>query len=127
MLWDTDTGEPVANENSPYGLCVGVSPDGASVAESCSDRRVRFRNVKTLAVEREFRVHDSKVRAVEFPPKLQILATLGVTEARLWDQNDGQMLEEIRSKSEARRMNFVADGGLLQIDGKLFELKSCAP
>jgi WD40 repeat protein len=127
VLWNTETGEPVADEISPHGFCLSVSPDGAMVAEGCDDSRVRFRNPKTLEVEREFRVHDSRVKSVEFHPSLPILATLGLTEARLWDVKDGRMLEEIRLKGEASAVSFVAGGRILQVGGLLFEPKSCAP
>jgi WD40 repeat protein len=78
-------------------------------------------------VEREFRVHDSQVRAVDFHPVLPILATLSLTEARLWDLNDGRMLEEIRLRFGPRAVGFVAGGRMLLVDGLLFEPKSCAP
>jgi serine/threonine protein kinase/WD40 repeat protein len=127
VLWNTETGEPVANEVSPNGVCLSMSPDGTTLAEGCTDMRVRFRNPKTLAVEREFRVHDSQVKAVDFHPVLPILATLSLTEARLWDLNDGRMLEEIRLRFGPRAVGFVAGGRMLLVDGLLFEPKSCAP
>ena len=127
VLWNTETGEPVVDELSSHGMCLGVSYDGATLAEGCSDNRVRFRNPKTLAVEREFRVHDSPVRAVDFHPQRSILATLGTTEARLWDLNDGRMIEEIKLKGEVRTVRFVSGGRVLQIDGMLFEPRACAP
>ena len=127
ILWNTETGEPVVDTPSPNGLCLSISPDGATVAEGCSDMRVRFRNPKTLAVEREFRVHDSKVNAIDFHPARPILATLGSTEARLWDLSDGRMLEEIRLRAGARSIAFLAGGRVLQIEGMLFEPKCCMP
>jgi hypothetical protein len=127
VLWDTESGEPIADELSPHGICISVSPDGTKLAEGCTDKRVRFRNPETLAVEREFRAHDSPVKSIGFHPVLPILATLSLTEARLWDLSDGRMLEEIRLKFETHRIRFVAGGRMLQVDGMLFEPKSCAP
>jgi len=129
VLWNTETGEVVAEELSPNGQCLRVSPDGSSIAEGCSDNRVRFRNPKTLAVEREIRVHDheSGVRNVEWHPTLPILATLGGNEVRFWDVKEWRMIEEIRLKHEAMSLRFVAGGRMLSVWGMLFEPKSCAP
>ena len=127
VLWDTETGEPVADVPSPLGICVGVSADGSRLAEGCSDYRVRFRNLKTLAVESEFRVHDSAVRSVDFHPTLPILATLGLSEVRFWNLNDGRMLEEIRLKHEPRNVRFVANGRQVLVWGGLYEPKCCTP
>jgi len=127
VLWDTQTGEPVAEEVSPDGNCLSVSPDGSSIAEGCNDKRVRFRNPKTLAVEREFRVHESGVRNIDWHPTLPIIATLGANEVRLWDAKEGRMLEEIRLRGDSRSMRFVANGRQLQVSRILFEPKSCAP
>jgi len=127
VLWDTETGEPVADEPSPLGVCLDVSADGSRLAEGCSDYRVRFRNPQTLAVENEFRVHDSAVRSIAFHPTLPILATLALNEIRLWNVEDGRLLEEIRLKREARSVRFLGNGRQLQAYGALYEPKSCAP
>jgi len=127
VLWDTQTGEPVVDELSEQGLCLSVSADGKHLAEGCTDYRVRFRNPRTLAVEREFRVHDTRVKSIDFHPTLPILATLGVNEVRLWDLKDGRMLEEILLSFEVNTVRFMADGRRLLVDGRLFEPKSCAP
>ena len=81
----------------------------------------------TLAVEREFRVHDSEVRNLDWHPTLPVLATLGRNEVRLWDVKSGRMLEEIRLKKEGGHLRFVADGRRLLVDWMLFEPKACAP
>ena len=127
VVWDTRTGQPVAEELSPYGQCLAVSPQGALLAEGCKDNRVRLRNPKTLAVEREFRVHDSEVRNLDWHPTLPVLATLGRNEVRLWDVKSGRMLEEIRLKNAWSRLRFVADGRQLFVDWMLFEPRACAP
>jgi WD40 repeat protein len=127
VLWDTQTGESVAEELSPFGVCLAVSPDGSGLAEGCSDYRVRFRNPRTLAVEREFRVHDSGVKSIAWHPSLPILATLGVNEVRFWDVNSGRMLDEIRLRREAYALRFVSQGRQLLVGGALFEPKCCAP
>ena len=127
VVWDTRTGQPVAEELSPYGQCLAVSPQGALLAEGCKDNRVRLRNPKTLAVEREFRVHDSEVRNLDWHPTLPVLATLGRNEVRLWDVKSGRMLEEIRLKNAWGHLRFVADGRRLLVDWMLFEPKACAP
>jgi WD40 repeat protein len=127
VLWDTQTGEPVIDELSEQGLCLSVSADGKQLAEGCADYRVRFRNPKTLAVEREFRVHDTRVKSIDFHPTLPILVTLGVNEVRLWDLKDGRMLEEILLSFEVNTVRFMADGRRLLVDRMLFEPKSCAP
>ncbi len=129
VLWDTQTGEVIAEELSPNGQCLSVSPDGSSIAEGCTDNRVRFRNPKTLAVEREIRVHDheSGVRNVDWHPTLPILATLGGNEVRLWDVKEWRTIEEIRLKHEAMSLRFVANGRQVYVHGMLFEPKSCAP
>ena len=127
VLWNTESGEPVANELSPHGVCLSVSADGSKLAEGGSDTRVRFRNVKTLAVESEFRAHDASVKSIDFHPVLPILATMSGTEVRLWDLKDGRMLEEIRLDFRGETIRFVADGRQMQVNGTLFKPKSCGP
>ena len=130
MLWNTSTGEAVSSEPSPLGNCLSVSSDGTLIAEGCKDRRVRFRNAKTLAVEGEFLVHDSAVLGVDWHPSGLILATMGDSEIRLWDVKTGRLLEEIRHKwlewhLGSAPVRFLAEGRRLIVGDSVFEPKCC--
>jgi WD40 repeat protein len=127
VLWELKTGAPAAHEPSPYGRGVAVSPDGKTVAEGCVDLRVRFRNPKTLAVEREIRAHDSEVKDLEWHPSGRILATLSQNEVRLWDVKESRILEEILLKEPKTEIRFLSNGRQLKVGELIFEPKSCAP
>ena len=127
VLWNTSSGEALLNVASPSGGCLSVSDDYTQIAEGCIDRRVRFRNVKTLSVERKFLVHDSPVRKVDWHPSGRILATMNDGEVRLWDVSTGCLLEEIKLKEAVRTMRFIAGGKWLLVGDMVFEPKCCRP
>jgi serine/threonine protein kinase len=64
-------------ESAPSAASLSSSPDGRWIAEAGFDRRVRIRSADTLEVEREFLVHEGRVRRVIWHPTRPALFTQG--------------------------------------------------
>ena len=62
-----------------------------------ADRKVRIRDVATLAVQQEFRAHDGPITALAWHPTKPILATASADlSIRLWNLDTGRRVEELR-------------------------------
>lgn len=89
-------------ESAPSAASLSSSPDGQWIAEAGFDRRVRIRNSDTLEVEREFLVHESRVRSVIWHPTLPALITQGDDRRiKIIHPETGEVLEEIWNGKQA--------------------------
>jgi serine/threonine protein kinase len=96
------TGKIVKLEHASSASSLSASPDGKWVAESGTDRRVRIRHSDSLAVEREFLAHESRVRRVIWHPSKPALITLGDDRrVKIIHSETGKVLEEIWNPKQA--------------------------
>ena len=124
VVWDVATGAILQTAtNSGVMDVLAVAPDGRRFAEAGADKRVRIRDVATLAVQQEFRAHDGPITALAWHPKRSIVAT-GSTDLtiRLWDLDTGRRLQELRGPIAApHTLAFSPDGqrlGCASLDSK---------
>jgi WD40 repeat protein len=97
-LWNVRTGRLDASADAPYVAVVAASPDGASILEGGTDKRVRVRNGATLAVESESRVHDQSVSGVAWHPTKPLVASASSDGTlRIWNRKDWSLVEELRT------------------------------
>ncbi|MDF1755990.1 MAG: WD40 repeat domain-containing protein, partial [Verrucomicrobiales bacterium] len=98
VLWDITTGEILRRvTNSGTMDALTVAPDGRRFAEGGADKNVRIRDADTLAVLKEFRVHNGPVTALAWHPKKPILATCSADlSIRLWNLETGERIDELR-------------------------------
>ncbi|MCX8510513.1 MAG: WD40 repeat domain-containing protein, partial [Chthoniobacteraceae bacterium] len=61
VLWDAATGKRLKTVEALSAVTLEGSPDGKWIAEGGSDKRIRFRDSRTLEVVREIRAHDAPV------------------------------------------------------------------
>jgi len=114
MLFDAASGKSLAVADTPFAYCVCASPDGKSFAEGGVDKRVRIRNSASLAVESEFRGHDDKIVCVAWHPFLPFLATSSSDHTiRIWNLEEGRMLEKFRLPSQSSFIEVSSDGRYL--------------
>ena len=139
VLWDAETGALILRVDAPdaNGLC--ISPEGKQICEAGNDMRLRLRNGKTLAVERDFRAHDAAISDVEWHPKLPLLVSSSEDlTVRVWNLNDGHLVEElhgIASQADGRpeRVAWSPDGRILAVSTGgnnsvgFYEMKSAKP
>ena len=122
-LWDATTGELLQTEtNSTAMTRIAVAPDRRRFAEAGTDKVLRIRDATTLAVVREFRVHDGPVTALAWHPSLNVIATASSDlTIRLWDVETGRKLLGLRGPLAApRTLDFSPSGtrlGCASIDG----------
>ena len=91
---------------------IAVAPDGLRFAEAGTDKRVRIRDAKSLAVLREFRAHDGPITALAWHPKMPILATGSADlNIRLWNVDTGERIRNIRGPLAAPHTLVFAPGG----------------
>lgn len=124
LVWDVATGAIVQTATNLSTMDVlAIAPDGRRFAEAGADKRVRIRDVATLAVLQEFRAHDGPITALAWHPKRSIVAT-GSTDLtiRLWDLDTGRRIEELRGPIAApHTLAFSPDGkrlGCASLDSK---------
>ena len=112
LLWDTVAGELITTAPAPNCRTICLTPDGSSVIEGTSDKRVRIRDANTLQEKLSFRAHDNAITSIECHPELPLLITFSSDESviRIWDSRDYSMREEIRTSSKAESMNLTTDG-----------------
>jgi len=91
---------------------LAVTKDGRNVAEAGLGKHVRLRDAVTLTVEREFRVHDGIVTALEWHPDGLRLAT-GSEDLtiRLWDVAAETALREWQGFKKGPRCIRIGPGG----------------
>lgn len=121
--WDTTSGELIRTEtNSSAMTRLVVASDRRHFAEAGTDKNVRIRDASTLAVVREFRVHDGPVTALAWHPTLNVIATASTDlTIRLWDVETGRKLLGLRGPLAApHTLDFSPGGhrlGCAAIDG----------
>jgi WD40 repeat protein len=94
VLWNVNKSNCIAEATAPDVLAVCASPDGMQIAEGGLDMKVRIRNGRTLAVEREVRVHDGAVRDIAWNPRLPLLCTLSDDRTvKIWDLGTDEQVE----------------------------------
>ncbi len=117
LLWDSATGKILKTAANRTAMDVlAVAPDGSRFAEAGLDKRVRVRDGKTLAVQRDFRAHDGPITAMAWHPTRPILATASSTDLniRLWDLETRDLVEELRGPTKPpRQLAFSPSGRLL--------------
>lgn len=129
VLWDVNSGEACVSAPAPKFSALCASPDGKLIAEAGEDKRVRIREVKTLAVLQEFRVHDNAVSDVVWHPTLPVLATHSWEDrsVRVWNLKDYRMLEEFTGLQFQGKMTISPNGRRLLVTDKktvVFEPKA---
>jgi WD40 repeat protein len=120
LLWDTVSGELLATAPAPNCTTICLSPDGDSVIEGTSDKRVRIRDAKTLREKMSLRAHDKAITSIECHPELPLLMTFSSDEGliRIWDLRGFSMREEIRTSGKAERMKVTTDGNKLFVSSQ---------
>ena len=114
VLFDASSGKRLTSKFSTFTRILGLigAPDGRTFAEVGQDKRVRIRDVKSLAVQREFRAHDGAIMHAAFHPQRPILATSSEDLAiRLWDLTNGTLLEELRGSHSVPGQLAFSPGG----------------
>lgn len=98
VVWDVTTGKILQTATNRTAMDVlALAPDGKRFAEAGADKKVRIRDVATLAVQQEFRAHDGPITALAWHPTKPILATTSADlSIRLWNFETGRRLEELR-------------------------------
>jgi serine/threonine protein kinase/WD40 repeat protein len=97
VVWDSTTRQPVRSVNldSPMDV-LAIAPDGRRFAEAGANGRVRIRDVESLTIQQEFRVHDQSVTGLAWHPSRPILATASKDRSiRLWSLETTERLEEL--------------------------------
>ena len=99
LRWNSTTGKLEASIEHPSAMnALAIAPDMSHLAEAGIDRMVRVRERKSLAVVREFRVHDAPITALTWHPTKPILATASANlTIRLWNSETAELLLEIRA------------------------------
>jgi WD40 repeat protein len=112
LLWDTISRDLITTAPAPNCKTICLMPDGSSVIEGTSDKRVRVRDAKTLQEKISFRAHDDAITSIECHPELPLLITFSSGESliRIWDLGDFSMREEIRTSGKADGINVTTDG-----------------
>ena len=98
VLWDAATGEVIRSISFGTSMdALAISPDGNRFAEAGVDKRVRIRDVGTLAVRQEFRVHDAAVSALAWHPTKSVIATASADfSVKIWNLETEQPLLHLR-------------------------------
>ena len=91
---------------------LAIESGGRRFAEAGADKKVRVRDVATLAVQQEFRAHDGAITALAWHPTRPILATASTDLViRLWDLDTGRLLQELRGpRVAANQLAFSPSG-----------------
>ena len=134
LLWNAEDGHRSCVVAAPYARALSVSPDGTQIAEGGSDKMLRIRDGRTLAVQRVLRVHDQGVCSLAWHPRLPLVATASSEDrsVRIWDLNTETMLEEFGFFEFADRVFWSVDGSELAVRSKgstsqieIFRPKAC--
>lgn len=114
VVWDAVTGQilrAVAN-TTPMDV-LALSPDGKRFAEGGMDKKVRIRDVETLKVQQEFRVHNAPITGLAWHPDKPILVTSSEDLViRLWNLETGECLEELYGSNSAPTSLVFSPGGI---------------
>ncbi len=107
----------VTNQTKIYEIA--VAPGKNLFAEGGQDKLVRLRDIETLKIVREIRVHDGAITALAFHPQKPILATASEDlTIRLWSIDSGGLIEELRGPAAAAlSLSFSVDGKRLASAG----------
>ena len=134
LLWNAEDGSRSCFAAAPYARALSASPDGTQIAEGGSDKMLRIRDGRTLAVQRVLRVHDEAVCSVAWHPSLPLVATASSEDrsVRIWDLNKETMLEEFGFFEFADRVFWSIDGSELAVRSRgnasqieIFRPKAC--
>lgn len=91
---------------------LAITKDGLHVAEAGLGKHLRIRNAATLAVEREFRVHDDIVTGLAWHPDgLRIATASEDLTMRLWDVASETPLREWQGFKKGPRCIRIGPGG----------------
>jgi WD40 repeat protein len=103
VVWDANTGQQIRTTTHATPMDVlCISPDGFKFAEGGSDKNVRIRDVATLKVQQEFRVHNGPITGLAWHPTRPILATSSTDRSvRLWDIESETQLDELHGSDSA--------------------------
>jgi len=134
LLWNAEDGSRSRFVAAPYAKALSASPDGTQIAEGGSDKMLRIRDGRTLAVQRVLRVHDQAVCSLAWHPNLPLVATASSEDrsVRIWDLNTETMLEEFGFFEFADRVFWSIDGSELAVRSRgnasqieIFRPKAC--
>lgn len=119
VRWDADSGRLLQSIPSAAPIDqLAVAPDGLRFAEAGTDKQVRIRDTRTLAVLQSFRVHDGAVTGLAWHPSRPVIATAATDlTVRLWDLNTARMLREWCPSVEPGKLSFSASGKYLACNG----------
>jgi len=113
VLWDAATGKRLKTVEALAAATLEGSPDGKWIAEGGTDKRIRFRDAKTLEVVREIRAHDAPVGDLKWHHTLPLLVSAGADQwIRVWEPETGRLLEEFR------RVDLIPEGLDISADGR---------
>jgi WD40 repeat protein len=112
VLWDAATGKRLKTVEALAAATLEGSPDGKWIAEGGTDKRIRFRDSRTLEVVREIRAHDAPVGDLKWHHTLPLLVSAGADQwIRVWEPETGRLLEEFR------RVDLLPEGLDISADG----------
>ncbi len=117
VMWEAETGKTLLRLQEPRALTFESSPDGRWIAEGGIDGRLRIRSAQTLAVYKEYKVHDMQVTEVLWHPTKPVILTAARGEhfVKAWDHRDGSLVQSFRCWKFPLTLGLNGEGGLLGI------------
>jgi len=117
VMWEAESGRVLLKRHEPRAVVFEVSPDGNWIAEGGVDGRLRIRSAQTLEIQKDYKVHESRVSTVSWHPSKPVVFTgsMGDHWVRAWDTRDGSLVQGYRCKMLPISLDVNIQGNLLGI------------